>query len=205
MNDKTLVKKSRRLSWLLRHGAHEAGLTMDEAGWAPVAQVLRILHLSEGQLNTVIAENNKRRLQRDGDRVRASQGHSLEGTPVTAVGMEASWQTFEGSELVWHGTNLGAAQAIAQSGHMHPGNRTHVHLASSTDSVVGKRANVAVLLGVDPGRMRRAGWPLFVSSNGVVLARQVPAGCIVAIRTLSRRAHAARTELTSAFGLKQAA
>ena len=85
------VRQSKKLSWLLRHGAQQAGLAMDEAGWAAVPDVLRIARMSHRQLRTCVAENNKKRLQLEGDRVRCTQGHSLDGMPVTLEGLEASW------------------------------------------------------------------------------------------------------------------
>ena len=37
MDPKTLTRLSMKLSWLLRHGAAEAGVPMDAAGWVPEA------------------------------------------------------------------------------------------------------------------------------------------------------------------------
>ena len=58
MNEK-LRRKGRKLSWLLRHGAHETRLDMDPAGWAPVDQVLRVLNLQREQLELLVADNTE--------------------------------------------------------------------------------------------------------------------------------------------------
>lgn len=179
MSDRDLKKKSQRLSWLLRHGANESGLAMDAAGFAPVDAVLKLARLTRAELDVVIAENNKSRyeLSKDGLRVRAAQGHSLSGTPVTLDGLEASWVVVTSSHEVFHGTHVDAARSILSSPDgIHPGERTHVHLADAADAKVGKRANVDVLLVISPPLI---GAPLYRAPNGVLLTRAVPTKAIV--------------------------
>ena len=171
---------------------------MDSAGFAPVAAVLARVPLSEPELTQVLAEDGKARFERRGDRVRAVQGHSLEGTPVTAEGLEASWDLWEGEGLLWHGTTRAAALSIATQG-AQPMARTHVHLAAATDSPVGKRASVEVLLGVSAEALRALGLSIFRSPNGVLLARLVPASAVVALRAGRRGVDL--SELERAFGL----
>jgi putative RNA 2'-phosphotransferase len=168
---------SRRLSWLLRHGAGESGLAMDEAGWASVDDVLAVAGIARHQLLRAVERNDTQRLQLDGERIRACQGHSRDGMPVTQAGLERSWDVVDPTRPLWHGTSLDVLDAIARHG-LRPGRRTHVHLAASADSPVGKRARVDVLLAVDPARLRAAGITVYRASNGVHLARTVPAGCI---------------------------
>jgi len=63
--------------------------------------------------------------------------------------------------------------AIRREG-LEPGRRTHVHLAPSKDSQVGRRTSVEVLLGVDPGNLA-----VYRAPNGVLLTREVPPDAIV--------------------------
>lgn len=188
MNPETITRKSKKLSWLLRHGAGSEGLPMDAAGWVPVEDVLARLRLSRGELAEVVRLNTKRRLQWQGERIRCCQGHSLDGMPVTLDALEASWVPWRGG-TVWHGTHLDAIEPICREG-IRPGRRTHVHLAPALESGVGKRAAVHVMLAVDPARMAEAGVPLFEAPNGVVLTRRVPPQCIVELRPMTRRAQA---------------
>ncbi|MCA9567770.1 MAG: RNA 2'-phosphotransferase [Myxococcales bacterium] len=190
MNDPMIVKKSKKLSWLLRHGANEAGLAMDAAGWARVEDVCRYLRMSEQLLDRVIAENNKGRLVRDGDRVRCCQGHSTANMPVTQEALEASWDPWTGDGPIVHGTSVAAAHTILAEG-IRAMARTHVHLASDESSKVGKRAAVAVLLDIDPTRIDG----VWVSENGVILAREVPAHAIVGVRGATKNGRAAEAEL----------
>lgn len=195
-----LVARSRHLSWLLRHGAVEAGLAMDAAGWAAIADVLARTGLTAEALAEAVRTNTKGRLQLDGDRVRACQGHSLVNTAVTRDALEASWRAHDGNTSLWHGTTRDAITAIATAGIL-PVARTHVHLADDPASTLGKRAAVAWLLEVDPVAMRAAGHAIFVAPNGVVLTRAVPPAFIVGARAMTHRAEAERDEVRTLLGV----
>jgi putative RNA 2'-phosphotransferase len=195
---KASVKRSKQLSWLLRHGAIETGLAMDKAGWVDVADVLATLEMSYDELLSAVATNDKGRLQLTDARVRACQGHSLAGVPVTCEALERSWQTIAPTESLWHGTNAGAIAGIAEHG-ITAGQRTHVHLARQPDSHVGKRARVDLLLEVSPSLLDGASLPVFEAPNGVILVRHVPVSCIVGVRagnaTATKQADEALTNL----------
>lgn len=200
MHPDKFKRASIRLSWLLRHGAIEVGLEMDPAGWSSIEDVLKKGRLSRRLLDEIVARNNKSRLEVDGDRIRASQGHSLDGTPVTLSALEASWSVWGGSTSIWHGTRPEFVASIARKG-LIPQSRTHVHLAESTGSRVGKRAGVGVLLEISPARIRAAGPVIYRSPNGVILVRKVPPEAIIALRPLSRRARGAAPQMRQALGL----
>lgn len=187
-------RQSKQLSWLLRHGATEAGVAMDEAGWCAVADVLAQLGMKREELELCVRLNTKQRITLESQRVRACQGHSLSGTPVTQDALEESWRIDEGDKTVWHGTSVDACRSILVEG-IHAGQRSHVHLAAEVESKVGKRAQVAVLIGVDPGRLRKAGIELFVAPNGVRLARSVPVESFTEIRGVTKGGKAAASEL----------
>ncbi|MBL8604329.1 MAG: RNA 2'-phosphotransferase [Myxococcales bacterium] len=185
---------SKRLSWLLRHGARASGLAMSAEGWASVDAVCAALGCGRADLDAAVAENTKARFALDGARIRAVQGHSLEGTPVTLDALEASWEPYEAEAWVWHGTALGALDGIHREG-ITAQARSHVHLAISPDSTVGKRSGVDVLLGVCPKTLGQHGLGLFKSDNGVVLARRVPRDAVVAVKTLTKAARAVEAAL----------
>jgi putative RNA 2'-phosphotransferase len=198
MDANLVKKKSKKLSWLLRHGASEIGLDMDEAGWVDVDQVLSILNMQLHELQTVVQENDKRRLQLEGGRVRACQGHSVDNRAVTREGLERSWALVMGEASVWHGTSVEAVRSIAREGILAVG-RTHVHLAPAVQSKVGKRASVHVMLEISPARLRAAGLNLYAASNGVVLAREIPPTCVVGLQTMTKRAREQQLELVALF------
>ena len=199
MQPKEFKRLSHALSWLLRHGAGESGLAMDEAGWARIGDVLAKVRATRDALDEVVRHNDKSRLEVRGERIRACQGHSLANMPVTREALEASWALDPRDEPIWHGTSLAAVEPIAREGIL-PGERTHVHLAGETDSKVGKRGGVDVLLRVDPARMRAEGVGLFRSPNGVLLARRVPPSCVTGLRAETRRAREDEARLRGLFG-----
>ncbi|MBX2800568.1 MAG: RNA 2'-phosphotransferase [Myxococcales bacterium] len=174
----TLSRTSRRLAWLLRHGAIESDLAMDEAGWADLTAVCDAAGLERSIVLEVVERNDKKRFEVRGQRIRATQGHSLRGTPVTRTALEASWtQVADRRQPLFHGTRRHSLGTIAVQG-LRAMERSHVHLADSPDARVGKRAGVDLLLEVDPARLAAAGLQLFVSPNGVWLTRRVPQSCI---------------------------
>ncbi len=189
MNPAKIRDKSKKISWLLRHGATEAGLSMDTAGWVPIEQVLQHLRICRADLDVIVRDNNKARFEIDEAQIRACQGHSLRTTPVTLEGLEATWCRYEGTARIWHGTGLAALEGIHAQGIL-PSARTHVHLAASTSSTVGKRFKVQVLLAVSVQRMHDAGLGLWSAPNGVVLARRVPVEAIEGALAQSRKAEA---------------
>ena len=188
LHSRTVRNMSKRLSWLLRHGAAQEGLNMDAAGWVNQDELLNYLKLNCASLDQVIMENNKSRFERSEGRVRASQGHSLEEMPVTREALESSWLIYEvrGVDSIWHATKESVLDAIKREGIIR-GQRTHVHLASTRKSEVGKRMNRAVLLCVSVEKLRAAGQRMYVSPNEVILTRYVPPQCIDMIEEESGR------------------
>lgn len=147
---------------------------MTPDGWALIEDVCKLLRMDRTALATAVEQNDKARLQVDGDRIRACQGHSATGMPVTREALENSWRRVTPEDLLWHGTNNTALEQITREG-LKPGRRTHVHLAPTRNSHVGRRSAVDVLLGIDPAKL---GQPVFEAPNGVLLVRSVPSEAI---------------------------
>jgi putative RNA 2'-phosphotransferase len=198
----TIKQISRRMSALLRHRALEAGLVMDHAGWVDMEELIAHLGVPRSLVEEVVQQNNKMRFEVAGPRIRASQGHSLEGMPVTREALEASWTIFSGDGSLWHGTGMDAARSIAQQGILSSG-RTHVHLAETKDSHVGKRGNVDVLLEVSPIKLRAAEQLIFKSANGVILCRHVPRECIIGAHPVTRKSRSGVPVLRALFGMSE--
>ena len=185
--DHRIQRQSKQLSWLLRHGAANEGLPMSEAGWVEKKALLKKVMFSETELLMVINHNCKSRFEVNGQYIRATQGHSLEPMPVTQEALERSWSIYEstGNDSIYHATRFEYLESIQLEG-IKRGHRTHVHLAYSAESPVGKRAGVPILLEVSVKRLRESKREVFISPNGVILTRYVPPHCIV--RVHDRRA-----------------
>ena len=199
-DSKKMKHISKKLSWILRHGAKEIGLNMTEDGWVYISDLLKHISLDLTQLQDLVQQDRKQRFEiiwKENPIMRASQGHSH--TLVKNLDtLEQSWDVYTTDDkLLWHGTYGKAVEEIAQQG-IKALSRTHVHLAEELDSVVGKRANVTFMLGIDP-KLLRAFHPIYRSPNGVILTRYVPASCIVALQARSKKAHKQRSSFVHLF------
>ena len=175
MNDNDKVKSiSKFLSFVLRHEPQSIGLSLDEAGWARVDEMLakanaRGKRLDRALLQHVIDTNDKKRFafSDDGARIRANQGHSIE----VALGLPAVTPP----DVLYHGTATRFLDSILATG-LDKRNRHHVHLTDNlaTATAVGRRYGKLVLLAVDAQRMSADGHVFHRSDNGVWLTHAVP-------------------------------
>jgi putative RNA 2'-phosphotransferase len=165
-----VVATSKRLSYVLRHRPDAAGLTLDAAGWVDVEDLLAALGLTRGQLDEVVARNDKQRFAFDdtGGRIRASQGHSV---PV-----DLGYTVERPPGVLFHGTVERFLPAILAEG-LRPGNRHAVHLSPDVETAgrVGARRGRPVVLQVDAPSMAAEGAVFTRSANGVWLVDAVPA------------------------------
>jgi putative RNA 2'-phosphotransferase len=175
MNEKELIKISKRLSMWLRHNPADIGLTMDSAGWVAVDELLGQAKahgrgFTRASLDEVVAGNNKQRFEFDDGRtrIRARQGHSIE--------VELGYSAAEPPARLYHGTAQTQVAAILREG-VRPMSRHAVHLSVDVDTArnVGGRHGKPVILEVDAAAMHAAGHEFQVTGNGVWLVAAVPA------------------------------
>jgi putative RNA 2'-phosphotransferase len=169
-----LVRTSKFLSLVLRHRPGMIGVTLDDAGWVDVEELLkgceaRGNRISRELLEEVVARNDKCRFSfsEDGRRIRANQGHTVDvdlGLPPVAP-----------PELLYHGTAEQNLEPILRDG-IHRGKRHHVHLSPDRETAitVGRRHGKPVVLVVQSGEMAREGFTFYCSENGVWLVDSVP-------------------------------
>jgi len=168
-----MVRLSKRMSKALRHEPGRVGLTLDPAGWVPVADLLAALGVDRADVDEVVATNDKSRfaieLGPDGiERIRANQGHS--------VHVELGLAPVPPPERLYHGTSAAVLESIRATG-LNRGGRHHVHLSADEQTarrVGARRGGAVVILTVDAGAMARAGHEFFRSDNGVWLTDEVP-------------------------------
>ncbi|MFJ3231317.1 RNA 2'-phosphotransferase [Streptomyces sp. NPDC086787] len=175
MNEKQesrTVKVSKYLSKHLRHQPERIGLVLDAGGWVEIDTLIAAaaahgFRFSRAELDHVVAANDKKRFAVDGDRIRASQGHSVEvdlGLPPATP-----------PPYLYHGTVPRNLESIRATG-LEPMNRHDVHLSADRETAtrVGARRGRPVVLTVDAAAMHRDGHVFQVSANGVWLTRAVP-------------------------------
>ncbi|MGW2617926.1 RNA 2'-phosphotransferase [Streptomyces sp. NPDC001500] len=170
--ERRTVKVSKYLSKHLRHQPERIGLTLDDAGWVEIDELIAAcaahgFRFTRAELDHVVAANDKKRFAIEGTRIRASQGHSVDvdlGLPPATP-----------PPYLYHGTVGRWLDAIRAEG-LRPMNRHDVHLSADRETAtrVGARRGRPVVLSVDAGAMHRDGHVFHVSANGVWLTKSVP-------------------------------
>ena len=169
-----ILRMSKFLSLVLRHKPELIGLTLDQNGWAGVEDLIRLANqhgtrLTRPLLMQVVADNEKKRfaLSDNGERIRASQGHSVK----VDLGLPPALPP----EILYHGTASRSLESILAGG-LNSANRQHVHLSTDVATAirVGQRHGIPVVLVIRSGEMAAAGHTFFLSANGVWLTERVP-------------------------------
>jgi putative RNA 2'-phosphotransferase len=168
------IKISKKLSYVLRHRPDSIGLTLDPDGWVDIDALLhayaqRGTRITRTQLDTVVATDDKQRFLINGERIRASQGHSIQ--------VDLGLRPVTPPDRLFHGTARRNLEAIMIEG-LVKGRRQHVHLSAdlATAQNVGARYDSRpVILTIDAAAMHTAGLPFYLSDNNVWLADLVPA------------------------------
>lgn len=164
---------SRYLSGALRHFPDEAGLSLDDGGWASFDVVVTAAENQYGwvrweHVEGVIATDPKGRFERSEGRVRAAYGHSV------PVDLE------EGGDPVppelYHGTAPRNVESIMEEGLRAMG-RQAVHLSGTVEDArdVGARhAEEPVVLVVDAESMQADGNEITKRGKSVYTTEHVP-------------------------------
>src|SRR5262245_17031819 len=172
MDERRLVRISKYLAKHLRHDPEWIGIELDAEGWVDVPVLLRAaaehgFAITRAELELVVADNDKQRYVIDDDRIRASQGHSVQ--------VELGLPPVEPLAVLYHGTVARVLPAIREEG-LRPMSRQHVHLSPDRQTAVrvGSRRGAPVVLEVDAKAMYAEGHEFRLSANGVWLVGHVP-------------------------------
>jgi putative RNA 2'-phosphotransferase len=175
------VKASKRLAYVLRHGPDSIGITLSPDGWVDIDILLKALashgmRLDRDQLMAVVAGNDKQRFAVQENRIRASQGHSVE--------VELGYTASPPPDVLYHGTTSRHLTSIFAKGLVR-GERHHVHLSPDVEAArkVGARHGFPVVLKIKTKDMLAAGYQFFVSENGVWLTAEVPPEFLITLET----------------------
>lgn len=171
---------SKLLARALRHQPEAYGLQLDAAGWTPVSAVLAALqqrqqwaHVTEADIEQLVANQTKRRYEMEAGRIRALYGHSLKHKIEKTAALPPT--------LLYHGTAPASVPLILRDG-LKPMRRQYVHLSRTTDEAkqVGRRkAARPVILEVQAGAAHAAGVVFYAGHELIWLADQVPPEFII--------------------------
>lgn len=169
---KSLIRKSKFLSLILRHKPDVVGLTLDRAGWVAIPDLLAALAahgraMTQAELLEVVETNPKQRFAIEGNRIRANQGHSID--------VDLALTPTPPPDLLYHGSATRFAAQIAAEGLLKMG-RHHVHLSEDvvTARQVGGRHGKPLIYVVDARGMVENGRLFYVTANRVWLTEHVP-------------------------------
>lgn len=181
------VKRSKRLSLVLRHRPDSIGITLDDNGWVEIPALLSALTergtaITRDDLLRVVANNDKQRFELDAsaDRIRARQGHSVE--------VELALDPVAPPAVLYHGTPRRNLDSILSTG-LDRRQRHHVHLSADIETAhrVGRRRGDEVVLVVDAAAMASAGIVFWRTDNGVWLTDSVPARFVTPLDLAGRQ------------------
>jgi len=132
-----IVELSRFLSYILRHHPEEYGVSLDRYGFTKLKELVKAINkrkrrMREEDIRIIVEESEKKRFEIEGDRIRATYGHSLE---VEQVSPEV-----EPPQVLFHGTSRKALESILRDG-LKPMERQYVHLCETEEEAyrVGRR------------------------------------------------------------------
>lgn len=164
---------SKFMSYVLRHRPDAIALNMNPQGWVDLDELIEKMNqkgytVDVATIQTVVAENNKQRFKLDleGRRIRANQGHSI------AVDVELEQKT--PPSILYHGSAQKNEGSILKEG-LKKMNRQHVHLSSdiATAKQVGGRHGKPVVFVVRCDEMVADGLTFYLSENQVWLTTSV--------------------------------
>lgn len=171
------IQISKRLSYILRHGAFKMNLHMDKYGFVHVNEILTCFgyrNVFKEDIIRIVETNEKQRFHLKRDKfgnlmIGANQGHTikcekLKLQPITDA---------EAYPYVVHGTTYNAWDKIKRNGLKTMG-RNHIHFASGEPGekgvVSGMRSSSKVLIYIDLEKALEHGIKFFLSRNNVILS-----------------------------------
>ena len=168
-----LKKTSKFISLILRHKPETIGISLDEHGWANVAELIegisKTQYIDMAMLEEIVDTDNKQRYSFNEDKtlIRANQGHSI---PVDVELPEKKPPV-----ILYHGTGEKYVSSIDEQGLISK-SRLYVHLSKDeqTAKMVGSRHGKPVIYEIYAGQMYEDGYIFYLSVNGVWLTKSVP-------------------------------
>lgn len=172
---KNIKNFSKYLSYLLRHNPDSIGLDMDSEGWVNVDSLISRItdyKVNLDVLKYIVSTDNKQRYSFNNcsfTKIRANQGHSY-----TKVNIP--FDKYKPLGVLYHGTSEDVIDDIFSSGGLKPMSRLYVHLSRDKETAikVGKRHGNVKLLEIDAESMFKDGYEFYISTNFVILIKEVP-------------------------------
>lgn len=166
---KASVKQSKRLSYLLRHGAQKEGLAITAEGFVLITDLIKKSpDLSVEIINEIAERDEKNRFFIKDGLIRANQGHSMQ----VQVEMKLITDPSEIPTII-HGTFKSNWESIKSSG-LKRMTRQHIHFAvgmvGENGVISGMRKSCNLFIWVDARKCMDDGIQFYRSANNVILS-----------------------------------
>lgn len=175
------TRLSKFASGALRHFPDDAGLSLDERGWVAYETLVetvcaRYSWAEPEHVDAVVATDPKERFEREGRRVRAAYGHSIDVDLRADDGEHSGERGATIPDRLYHGTAPRNREAILREG-LRPMERQEIHLSATPADArdVGRRhAADPIVLVVDARGLCADGRRITERGRGVYTADRVP-------------------------------
>ncbi|EDR29215.1 tRNA 2'-phosphotransferase, putative [Entamoeba dispar SAW760] len=183
------IEISKRLSYLLRHGAIKERIPITKDGWVLIKDLLnnrQMKGISEEEIKSIVAKDPKKRYSIQGEgnqiKIRANQGHSINVQVEMKEITDASLYP-----IVIHGTYMRNFNSIIKNGLQKMG-RLHIHMAQGLPKEIkeeksGMRSSCNIIIYIDIEKAMKKGIKFYESENGVILSEgPIDISCFKEIR-----------------------
>ncbi len=158
----------KKLVYALRHSPDKFGLAPDQYGWVYLQSFLDAMNITKEQLDLIVANMDKKRLEIQGDKIRAAYGHSFAN--------KVQQTEARPPDILYHGTPSFSAFVIKREG-LKPMSRQYVHLSTSpkTAKTVGQRRHSEpIILTIDSKKAFEDGIKFYHGNEDIWLADHIP-------------------------------
>lgn len=169
---------SKRLTYILRHGALKHNCIIDSSGYIKVSDIL-LLKQFEGitlsDITSIVTNDKKSRFSliiKDGvNYIRANQGHSFEINKLINQ-YELLEEIIEPIVPCFHGTYNTCIDSIQKNG-LNIMSRGYIHFTNNLHAKSGIRYDVNVLVYINMEKAMKDGIKFYKSSNNVILSNGI--------------------------------
>lgn len=174
-----IVKLSKALSYVLRHGAVKEGIPIQADGYVSVQDLLKrpqFQNCTLEQIQHVVDNNDKKRFTLTnfgapkGWMIKANQGHSIE---VEDLSLQLITDPKDLPVAV-HGTDSKSWSLIEKSGGLSRMRRNHIHMAvglpGDNQVISGMRRSCDVYIFINVPLAMKDGFEFYRSENNVILS-----------------------------------
>ncbi|XP_046816224.1 tRNA 2'-phosphotransferase 1 [Vespa crabro] len=168
-HNKDYIRLSKKLSYLLRHGAIREGLSIRTDGFSPIDQLLseKLQGYTLEDIKKVVETNDKKRFilrENNGNwEIKATQGHSINNINNLSL-KQLDHVDFD----IIHGTYYRNWESIKLKG-LSRMRRNHIHFSKGLNFICGLRKSAEIYICIDFEKAKREGLKFFESENEIIL------------------------------------